>query len=182
MNDTLNADILWSALAPADVELGARTLLAGKYPGGREASAQAMAAMAKARRFRVSFLQRRKPEQNIPLLLPLLRQGSDLVLRFDVLKAWLISGNLSMFGEFLDAAGVPHEGGFVEDDAPTPTKEQLKKAITKIAAKYPPRVVAVYLGLQIFVGGDFVKNLGPALEELEWPLTEHLRDEVMAAG
>jgi len=43
-------------------------------------------------------------------------------------------------------------------------------------------VVAVYLGLQIFVGGDFVKNLGPALEELEWPLTEHLRDEVMAAG
>jgi len=108
MNDTLNADILWSALTPADVELGARTLLAGKYPGGREASAQAMAAMAKARRFRVSFLQRRKPEQNIPLLLPLLRQGSDLVLRFDVLKAWLISGNLSMFGEFLDAAGVPH--------------------------------------------------------------------------
>jgi hypothetical protein len=97
-------------------------------------------------------------------------------------RAKSISEHLAMFSEFLDAAGVPHEGGFVEDEAPTPTKEQLKKAITKIAAKYPPRVVAVYLGLQIFVGGDFVENLGPALDELDWPLTEHLRGEVMTAG
>jgi hypothetical protein len=182
MNESLNADVLWNALTPAHVEMGARTMLAGKYPGGREASAQAMAAMAKARRFRASFLQRRTPEQNIPLLLPLLRQGSHLVLRFDVLKAWLISEHLAMFGDFLDAAGVPHEGGFVDDDAPTPTKEQLKKAITKIASMYPPHVVAVYLGLQIFVGGDFVDNLGPAVEELGWPLIEHLRGEAIVAG
>ncbi len=177
MSENLSPDILWNALTPAEVETGARTLLAGKYPGGRDDADQALAAVATARRFRSSFLRRRKPEQNMPLLLPLLRQGTDLRLRLDVVKAWLIGEHLAMFSQFLDSAGVAHQDGFVEDDAPNMTKDQVKKAITEVAPQHPPRAVAVYLGLQIFAGGEFSAALGPALEELDWPLLENLQGE-----
>ena len=160
MSENLSPDILWNALTPAEVETGARTLLAGKYPGGRDDADQALAAVATARRFRSSFLRRRKPEQNMPLLLPLLRQGTDLRLRLDVVKAWLIGEHLAMFSQFLDSAGVAHQ-----------------EAITEVAPQHPPRAVAVYLGLQIFAGGEFSAALGPALEELDWPLLENLQGE-----
>jgi hypothetical protein len=52
-----------------------------------------------------------------------------------------------MISDFLDAAGLPHEGPSLsfETEIPEPDGKVVKKAIDAVLAKYPHREVALYL-------------------------------------
>ena len=50
-----------------------------------------------------------------------------------------------MMGEFLDALGIPHEAGLIQDDAPKPDPEKMKAAVESLAGKFPPEDVSLYL-------------------------------------
>ena len=50
-----------------------------------------------------------------------------------------------MLVDFLDALGIEHKEGVVEDLPPTMDDAKLRAAVDALLAKYPPEAVAVYL-------------------------------------
>ncbi len=52
----------------------------------------------------------------------------------------------AMMGAFLDALGVKHQNGLIEEDALKPEPEKFASAAAKIAQEYPSESVSLYLG------------------------------------
>ena len=50
-----------------------------------------------------------------------------------------------MMGAFLDALGIPHENGLIQDDAVTPDTAKITAAVAAIAREYPGHDVSLYL-------------------------------------
>ena len=50
-----------------------------------------------------------------------------------------------MMGAFLDALGIKHENGLIEDDALKPDASKIPDAAAQIAAAYPAEHVSLYL-------------------------------------
>jgi hypothetical protein len=50
-----------------------------------------------------------------------------------------------LMGAFLDALGIAHENGLIEDDNVKPDPEKLMPAVARIAENYPAENVALYL-------------------------------------
>ncbi len=50
-----------------------------------------------------------------------------------------------MMGAFLDALGIQHENGLIEDEAPAPDLAKLAQAASTIAGQFPPEAVSLYL-------------------------------------
>jgi hypothetical protein len=68
-----------------------------------------------------------------------------------LLVAYHLAQQRPMMGSFLDALGIKHEAGLIEDeDVPAPTPEALKSAATTLAASYPAEDVALYLSTLIW--------------------------------
>ena len=51
----------------------------------------------------------------------------------------------AMMGTFLDALGIKHENGLIEQDDVKPDAEKLAPAVDKLKAEYPPADVRLYL-------------------------------------
>jgi len=51
----------------------------------------------------------------------------------------------AMMGTFLDALGIKHENGLIEQDDVKPDAEKLGPAVDKLKAEYPPADVRLYL-------------------------------------
>jgi len=51
----------------------------------------------------------------------------------------------AMMGTFLDALGIKHENGLIEQDDVKPDAEKLGPAVDKLKAEYPPEDVKLYL-------------------------------------
>ncbi len=50
-----------------------------------------------------------------------------------------------MMGEFLNALGIAHENGLIQDDEVKPDPEKLRPAVETISQKYPAANVSLYL-------------------------------------
>ncbi len=50
-----------------------------------------------------------------------------------------------MMGAFLDALGIEHENGLIQQESVTPNPEALAPAAAALAERYPPSDVALYL-------------------------------------
>jgi hypothetical protein len=50
-----------------------------------------------------------------------------------------------MMGAFLDAVGIPHENGLIEDDTVAPDPAKIAAAAAAIAKEYPAHDVSLYL-------------------------------------
>jgi hypothetical protein len=50
-----------------------------------------------------------------------------------------------LMGAFLDALGIAHENGLIEDDHVKPDPEKLAPAVSTVAAAYPAEDVSLYL-------------------------------------
>ena len=104
-----------------------------------------LAAVAEARKLRPVFLERQpKPQRHATMLTMLARPGLDLVAS-NLLHAWLLKKHKPMLVDFLDALGVAHQDGVVEQLPPTMDDAKLRPAVDALLAKYPPETVAVYL-------------------------------------
>ncbi len=56
-----------------------------------------------------------------------------------------LSEQREMMGTFLDALGIAHEDGLIQDDNVTPDPEKVTAAVDAIAQKFPPENVSLYL-------------------------------------
>jgi hypothetical protein len=75
----------------------------------------------------------------------------------NLLRDWLLKKQTSMLSDFLDAMGIPHKDGAVDDLPPTVEDAKLHPAIDQLLSKYPPEEVAVYL------------NAFYTMNQVQWP-------------
>jgi hypothetical protein len=74
----------------------------------------------------------------------LTRPALDLVAG-NLIRAWLLKKHLAMLMDFLNALGIEHKEGVVEDLPASVEDAKLKSSVDGLLAKHPPEAVAVYL-------------------------------------
>ena len=116
-----------------------------------------LAAVAENRKLRPVYLERQpRPQRNATMLATLARPSMEVVTA-NLIRTWLLKKYTSMLGDFLDALGISHKEGVVEDLPKTMDDSKLRAAVDALLAKYPPEVVAVYL------------NAFSEMNEVDWP-------------
>jgi len=104
-----------------------------------------LSAVADARKLRPVFLERQpRPQRHATMLATLARPALDVVTA-NLIRTWLLKKHKQMLADFLDALGIPHQEGVVEDLPPTMDDAKIRAAVDALLAKYPPEAVAVYL-------------------------------------
>lgn len=105
----------------------------------------ALAAVAEARRVRPVFLERQpRPKREATMLTTLTRPALDTAAA-TLIRAWLLKKHKAMLVDFLNALGIPHEDGVVENLPEAIEDAKLNAAVDLLLGKYPQEVVAVYL-------------------------------------
>jgi len=104
-----------------------------------------LTAVAQARHVRPVFLERQsRAQQHATMLATLTRPALEAVAG-GLIRAWLVKRQKAMLVDFLNALGIKHEDGVVEDLPKEMEDAKLKSAVDVLLAKYPPEAVAVYL-------------------------------------
>lgn len=123
----------------------ANDILTFTFESDKPAYKATMAAVAEAKRVRPVFLERQpRGERNATMITALSRPNLE-VAAAALLRAWLVKKHAAMLVEFLNALGIAHENGVVEDLPASVEDEKLKKAVDVLLEKFPQEVVAVYL-------------------------------------
>jgi hypothetical protein len=123
----------------------ANEIIAFIHETDKPAYRAALKAVADARHVRAVFLERQpRPQQHATILATLTRPSAEL-LASSVLRQWLLKKYNTMLVDFLNALGIAHKDGVVDDLPATMDDAKLKSAVDTLVAKYPPEVVAVYL-------------------------------------
>jgi hypothetical protein len=111
--------------------------------------AEAITAIAQRIKFRpksVVALPREKKARHLVAL----GTVSELVAA-RLLVAYHLVHQRAMMGSFLDALGIKHDAGLIEEeDVPPQTAERLAEAAAAIAGQYPPEDVALYLSTLVW--------------------------------
>jgi hypothetical protein len=116
-----------------------------------------LGAVAEARKLRPVFLERQpRPQRHAAMLATLARPALDMVAA-NLIRTWLLKKHKQMLTDFLDALGIAHQEGVVEDLPPTMDDAKVRAAVEALLAKHPPEAVAVYL------------NAFNEMNEVEWP-------------
>jgi len=114
-------------------------------------------AVAEARKVRPVFLERQpKPQRHAAMLATLARPGLELITG-NLIRTWLLKKYKQMLCDFLDALGISHKDGVVEDLPESIDDGKLAAAVESLLAKYPREVVAVYM------------NAFQEMNEVQWP-------------
>jgi len=116
-----------------------------------------LAAVAQARHLRPVYLERQPRAQRDATMLSALTRPALDQMAGTLIRAWLVKKHKSMLVDFLNALGIEHKEGVVEDLPPAMDDTKLKSAVDTLLAKYPPEVVAVYL------------NAFNDMNEVSWP-------------
>jgi len=104
-----------------------------------------LGAVAEARKVRSVFLERQpKPQRHSAMLATLARPGLEMVTA-NLLRTWLLKRYKDMLCDFLDALGIAHKDGVVDDLPASMDDAKLRTAVDLLLSKYPREVAAVYL-------------------------------------
>ena len=105
----------------------------------------ALEAVAQARKLRTVFLERQpRTERNAAIVSFLSRPGLEVV-SDNLLRAWLLKKHTAVLTDFLEALGIKHEAGVVEDLPKSVDDAILAAALDTLVSKHPREVVAIYL-------------------------------------
>ena len=120
-------------------------ILTSTFESDKTAYRATLNAVAEARRVRPVFLERQpKPQRHAAMLVSLSKPGLEMVTA-NLIRGWLLKKYKEMLCDFLDALGITHNDGVVEDLPATVEDAKLSAAIDRLLGKYPREVVAVYL-------------------------------------
>jgi hypothetical protein len=102
-------------------------------------------AVAETRKVRPIFLERQPRTQRTATMLASLAKPALEVAAANLIRVWLVKKQNAMLCQFLDALGIPHKEGVVDDLPSSVEDEKLRAAADGLLAKFPPEAVAVYL-------------------------------------
>ena len=117
----------------------------------------ALSAVADARKLRPVFLERQpKAQRHSSMLATLARPGLEMVTA-NLLRTWLLKKYKYMLCDFLNALGIAHKDGVVDDLPASMDDVKLRSAVDLLLGKYPREVAAVYL------------HAFQEMNEVDWP-------------
>ncbi|MBI3849401.1 MAG: hypothetical protein HY298_03770 [Verrucomicrobia bacterium] len=121
-------------------------------------------AVADSRKVRPIFLERQpRAQRHTGILTALARPSMELVAG-NLIRSWLIKKQKAMLVDFLDALGLTHDQGAVEDLPASMDDGKLRSAVDTLLAKHPPEATAVYLNAFNDMNGANWPNLKAMLE------------------
>ena len=123
-----------------------------------------LAGVAQAQKVRPIFLARQPRSTRHPLMLNVLTRGSMDHVTGNLIRSWLLNKHRPMLEDFLNALGIPHKEGVVEDVPASMEDEKVKSAVEGLLQKYPHPVVAVYLHMFNEMNDPRWANLDQMLE------------------
>jgi len=161
---------LFHAMSPAL----AADILEHAFSADKEVYRATLSAIAQARKVRPVYLERQpRADRHRFMAATLGRQGMELIAS-NLLTSWLRKKQNAMLIDFLDALGVKHEKGVVENLPDKVEDTALNSAVDTLLSKYPQETVAVYLqafytfnnapwpNLEALLQNDSRLKLGPA--------------------
>jgi hypothetical protein len=123
----------------------ATDILSFIFESDKPAYKATLAAVAEAKHVRPVFLERQPREARHAAMLSALTKPQLDGAAAAFIRAWLVKKHAAMLVDFLNALGIPHENGVVEDLPGAVDDEKLKPAVEVLLGKYPHEIVAVYL-------------------------------------
>lgn len=150
---------LWNALSPAEKEDACLAFWEGAESFSHDAQARVIKELASALRFRESFLKRVRLVDRARHLRRLVDTPTLQHLSDDVLRSWLVARRARMLICFVEAQGLPHSGGIIDDTAKSPDASTVRKGVRAVRDQFPARDVALYMGVMVVSAGDFWKGL-----------------------
>lgn len=121
--------------------------------------------VAMSLRFRPQAVKKLPMVQRAKRARSILEMGKSTDLAYEVFGAYLIRHRKELVTGFLDATGVEHQDGMIEDiDAQKPDAAKVESAATELDAKFPPEDVTLYLALAAEQWPD-VKPLGDLVKK-----------------
>jgi hypothetical protein len=104
-----------------------------------------LAAVAEARRVRPAFLERKPRVDRHRDMVDMLSRPRMNVAASGLIRGWLMKNETTMLADFLDALGIEHKEGAVDDLPEQVEDDKLKAAVEMLLSKYSPEKVAIYL-------------------------------------
>jgi hypothetical protein len=155
---------LWLALTPAEKDDACLALWEGTDSFSRDAQPKVLRELAAALKFREAFLKRVKPVEKARHLRRLVDTPTLRHLCDDVFRSWLVVRKTPMLVCFVEAQGMAHAAGIIDDSVKSPDAATLRKGVRAVRDQFPPRDVALYMGVMLAAGGDFWEGLPEAVE------------------
>jgi len=116
-----------------------------------------LAAVAEARKVRPVFLQRKPRVDRHKDMIDMLGRPRMNIAAATLIRGWLMKNETDLLSDFLNALGIEHKDGAVDDLPETVGDEKLSTAIHILLEKHPAEKVAVYL------------NAFAEMNEVHWP-------------
>jgi hypothetical protein len=140
---TVTAHKIFSGLEPAE----SHEIFESLHQANKDGYKGAVHATAARRKLRGVFLERKPRVERHEWMRDVLSRPANEDLAIEVLQNWILSVHRDMLGDFLDACGIEHNEGLIDDIPPQPERDKLDAAVEAIFAKHPPTSVKVYLHL-----------------------------------
>jgi hypothetical protein len=126
-----------------------------------------LATVANAKKLRPSFYEKKsRVERDVDMLGMLSRPRLEEA-GATLLRGWLMKTQKPMLIDFLNALGLDHTDGVVEDFPKTLDDAKLKNAVDTLLAKHPKEVVIIYLNAFSNMNDQGWTNLNDLLEKDE---------------
>jgi hypothetical protein len=114
-------------------------------------------AVAEARKLRPVYFERQPRTERHAAMIATLSKPSLEMVTANLIRGWLLKKYKAMLIDFLDALGIAHKEGVVDDLPASVPDDKLRAAVDVLVSKYQPEVVTVYL------------NAFNDMNEVEWP-------------
>ncbi len=104
--------------------------------------------VAKALNFRPQAIKKLPMAQRAKRARSILERTSNRELAYELFGSYLLSKTKGLVTDFLDATGVAHKDGMIDDiEDSRPRPEKLSEAIAELDRKYDPADVTLYLSM-----------------------------------
>ena len=103
--------------------------------------------LATNRKLRPVFLEKKNKDDQFKFVLEQLHLRANEGVAEQVIQLWLLKGEVELLKTVLDAVGIAHENGQVENLPEEITAEQAKAGVEALLAAHPAEKCAVYLAM-----------------------------------
>ena len=121
-------------------------------------------AIAQSRKVRPVFLERQPRAERYPAMITSLSRPALTMAADSLLRNWLLKKHTALLVDFLDALGIKHEKGVVDELPKSVDDAALRAAVETLLTKHPPEPVAVYLHAFNFMNAERWTNLENVLQ------------------
>jgi hypothetical protein len=138
---TLTPSRLWRRMSAEQRLRAARAFWADEQ--ATDDQLQAVLLIAQQKKFRPKSVLALDEERRTKHLATVLSLPDALAAR--ALVVYHLQDQRELMGTFLDALGLKHENGLIEDDSAKPEPDKIPSAVAAIGEKYPAEDVSLYL-------------------------------------